>query len=141
MFVDASVIVAILTNEERSSNCLAALDTHASMPRITNVLAVWETASGLLRKKQIPILKANDAIANFLLAADITVVGIGDAHRAAALLAFERYGRHNYGDADRNRALNMADCFHYAVARVMDLPMLSLDAGFAATDIATVDIA
>lgn len=62
VFVDASVIVAILTEEDRSKTCLAALDVPDSVPRVTNVLAVWEAASGLLRKKRIPALKANDSL-------------------------------------------------------------------------------
>ena len=140
MFVDASVIIAILTREPQAEACQRALLAGDDGRDVTNVLAVWEAAAALLRKKQIPILAANSLISEFLDAGGIEVLPIDENHRLAAMAAFEAYGRHAYGGAERNRALNMADCFHYAVARAEGVPMLSLDAGFALTDMSVVDI-
>ncbi|MCF3641565.1 type II toxin-antitoxin system VapC family toxin [Rhizobium sp. TRM95111] len=140
MFVDASVIIAILTREPQADACERALQAGKAGRNVTNVLAVWEAAAALLRKKQMPILAANSVISDFLEAGDIEVLSIDEHHRLAAMVAFEAYGRHAYGGVDRNRALNMADCFHYAVARGEGVPMLSLDAGFALTDISVVEI-
>ncbi|WP_348651999.1 type II toxin-antitoxin system VapC family toxin [Rhizobium sp. 007] len=38
---------------------------------------------------------------------------------------------------NRNSALNLADCFHYAAAKAGKMPILTRDAGFALTDLKT----
>ncbi|MFA1624034.1 type II toxin-antitoxin system VapC family toxin [Rhizobium mongolense] len=39
--------------------------------------------------------------------------------------------------SNRNSALNLADCFHYAAAKAGKMPILTRDAGFALTDLKT----
>ena len=48
----------------------------------------------------------------------------------AALSAFDRYGRGRH-----SAALNMGDCFAYACARQLDLPLLFKGDDFPLTDI------
>jgi ribonuclease VapC len=55
------------------------------------------------------------------------------------LQAFERYGRHRYPVNDRNSALNLADCFHYASATSRGASILTKDTGFALTDLEIID--
>jgi ribonuclease VapC len=138
MFVDASAIIAIVTEEPGAEDLAAALDAARSPRPITSVVAAWEATVGLFRKKRIPMAEAEARIQEFLAAAGVEVLAISSGELPAALQAFDRYGRHRYPDAERNSALNLADCFHYATAKSYRAPILTIDAGFALTDVATV---
>ncbi|MDO9417534.1 type II toxin-antitoxin system VapC family toxin [Pararhizobium sp.] len=138
MFVDASAIIAILTGEPDGEAFAKAID--ASAHPVSSVLAVFEATVGLFRKKTMPMQEADAAVQAFIEAARITVLPIADTDRPAAFAAFERYGRHRHPDTDRNRALNLADCFHYATAKNNGVPILSKDIGFALTDVQVVSV-
>ncbi|RWP62659.1 type II toxin-antitoxin system VapC family toxin [Mesorhizobium sp.] len=138
MFVDASAIIAIMTEESEAEDLAAALDAARSPRPITSVVAAWEATVGLFRKKRIPMAEAEARVQEFLEAAGIQVMAISSRELTAALQAFDRYGRHRYPDAERNSALNLADCFHYATAKSYQAPILTIDAGFALTDVTTV---
>lgn len=138
MFVDASAVIAILTGEHDARALAAALDSHREPAPITSDIAVWEAVAGLYRKKRIPIEEAELRVQEFLEAARIAVAVVSEEERRLALRAFDRYGRHRYSDAERNRALNLADCFHYAVAKLNRVSILTKDDGFALTDLSVV---
>lgn len=138
MFVDASVIIAIMTGEPGAEDLATHIDAARTKRPVTSVLAVWEATVGLYRKKRIPMGEAEARVQEFIEAADIQVLPIGQRDVPTALQAFERYGRHRYPDNERNSALNLADCFHYATAKFCRARILTKDAGFALTDIATV---
>ena len=138
MFVDASVIIAILTGEPGAEGFAAHMDAARAKRPVTSVLAVWEATVGLYRKKRIPMFEAEARVQEFVEAAGIQVLSVGPQELPTALQAFERYGRHRYPDSERNSALNLADCFHYATAKTCRLPILTNDAGFALTDVATI---
>ncbi|GLS29477.1 Uncharacterized protein, contains PIN domain [Mesorhizobium albiziae] len=137
MFVDASAIIAIMTDEPEAESLAALLDGARIPGSVTSVVAAWEAAVGLFRKKRIPMAEAAARVQEFLATAEIRVLPVSTDELSAALQAFDRYGRHRYPDADRNNALNLADCFHYAAAKSNGVPILTKDAGFALTDIAT----
>ncbi|MDR3450778.1 MAG: type II toxin-antitoxin system VapC family toxin [Alphaproteobacteria bacterium] len=137
MFVDASVIVAIMTGEPDAEGFATLMDTAPAKRLITSVLAAWEATVGLYRKKRIPMVEAEARVHEFIEAAGIQVLSIGPRELPVALQAFERYGRHRYPDSERNSALNLADCFHYATAKSCRASILTKDAGFALTDVAT----
>ena len=138
MFVDASVIIAILTAEPDAEALARLIDRARAQQMVTSVLAVWEATVGLYRKKRISMGEAEARVQEFMDFLDMQVLPITPHELPMALQAFERYGRHRYPDSDRNRALNLADCFHYATAKSHFVPMFSTDAGFALTDVATV---
>jgi len=135
MFVDASAIIAILTDEEDGSRLAKALDEVPAASRITSVLAVWEATLALYRMNGIPMSEAAARIQEFLQQARTAVLPVSAEELQLALQAFDRYGRHCYPEKDRNRALNLADCFHYACAKSHDAPILHKDFGFTLTDI------
>lgn len=139
MFVDASVMIAIITGEHDAER-LAGLLEQSRRP-LTSVLAVWETTVGLYRKKSIPMQEAEARVTEFLELCGIRIVETSQAELPIALQAFDRYGRHRYPDADRNSALNLADCFHYANAKAQRAPILTKDVGFALTDIEAIGVA
>lgn len=136
MFVDASAMAAILLRENTVSKVLQALEAYRSKSLVTNVVAVWEVTATLRTRKDRPLELVESAVARLLLDAAIDTVGIASSDLPIALIAFDRYGRHRYPEAkDRNKGLNMGDCFHYATARSMHIPMLTTDEGFALTDL------
>ena len=140
MFVDASVIVAIMTGEPGAEGLARLLDTARAKRPVTSVLATWEATVGLYRKKRIPMVEAEARVQEFIEAAGIQVLSISPRELPAALQAFERYGRGRYPESERNSALNLADCFHYATAKSCRTPILTKDAGFALTDVATIGV-
>jgi ribonuclease VapC len=61
---------------------------------------------------------------------NVTTVAFGEAHYRAAEDAFDRFGRGRHP-----AALNMGDCFSYAVAAVIKAPLLFKGQDFGRTDI------
>jgi len=140
MFVDASAIIAIMTEEAGAETLAASLDNGRSKRPLTSAIAVWEATVGLYRKKNIPMAEAEARVQEFLELCSIQVVSVSTRETTIALQAFDRYGRHRYPENDRNSALNLADCFHYAAAKAYRAPILTKDAGFSMTDIETVGV-
>jgi ribonuclease VapC len=138
MFVDASAILAILTYELEAQKFITSLELAHKGSLITSSLAVWETTVGLYRKKSIPMHEAEARIKEFIKIANIQVLPISHSETSVALQAFDRYGRHSYPDANRNNALNLADCFHYSCAKINQTPILTKDIGFKLTDLEAV---
>lgn len=134
MFVDASAIIAILT-EEPAGKDLADCLGEARSERITSVIAVWEAVVGLQRKKQLSMSQAEGHVREFLELAGVEVVSVSTDDLAAALTAFDLHGQHRYPESERNKGLNLAHCFHYACAKARDLSVLHKDPGFASTDL------
>lgn len=140
MFVDASAIIAIMTSEPEGEKLAAALDAARGRRLITSVIATWEAIIGLFRKKRIPMAEAEARVQEFLEMAGVDVLSVESGELGAALQAFDRYGRHRFPDTERNSALNLADCFHYAAAKSCRAPILTKDVAFALTDVETVGI-
>lgn len=129
MFVDASALIAIIT-EEPEAQALAERLEAAAVP-ITSPVAVYEAALGLARKKQGGLKAARADIAMLLDLARIGLVPITPEDGDRALAAFERYGK---GTGHPAR-LNMGDCFAYAVAQGHGVPLLYKGEDFALTDL------
>lgn len=129
MFVDASAMVAVLTEEPGADALVRLLET-ASSP-VTSAIAVFETALALSRKKTQPIERSRDQVRRFLAVTRITIVPIAAAESEAALAAFAHFGKGRAHPAQ----LNMGDCFAYACARTNDVPLLFVGNDFRRTDI------
>lgn len=129
MFVDASALIAIIT-EEPEGRALAARLERAG-PTITSPIAVYEAVLGIARQKQGGLKAARADIEMLLDLARIGLVPITAEDADRALDAFERYGK---GTGHPAR-LNMGDCFAYAVARSHRVPLLYKGEDFALTDL------
>ncbi len=129
MFVDASALVAILTGEPERDAFLAQLDRQSR--RFTSPIAIYETVVALMRRRDFSTATAEQRVNRFLTAAAITVIDITDEIGRAALDAFDRYGKGRGHPAQ----LNMGDCFSYAAARVLAVPLLYKGANFAETEL------
>lgn len=135
MFIDASAILSILTNEPDAQLFTEIIQSNKH--NITSVLVVWEATVGLYRKKSMSMADAASQVKEFLDIAYIEVLPLTNLEMSLSLEAFDQYGRHRYPDKNRNSALNLADCFHYSSAKLNHVPILTKDAGFALTDIKT----
>jgi len=130
MFVDASALTAILTDESDARELLARLQN--ARDRITSPLALWETTIAVARILGLPVGEARSAVEEFLALAEITIVAVApDTHR----LAIEAYDR--FGKSRHPAALNFGDCFAYACARHARMPLLYKGDDFPQTDIET----
>jgi ribonuclease VapC len=129
MFVDASAMVAIITSEPEADVLAAALE-QADAP-ITSAIAIFEAVLGIARKYRRDMTKARGVVMDFLAAARVRTVPIGDREAQAALGAFARYGK---GRGHRAQ-LNLGDCFAYAVAAEHNVTLLYIGNDFSRTDV------
>lgn len=141
MFVDASVIVAILRREpgyEEIEKRLAALDG----PFFVSPLVRFEASVALARqkaparanRKPSPQLlrQAQAAVEAFFEAIDAEEISISQEIGRQALDASAAYGKAVGHVAD----LNFGDCFAYGCAKALDVSLLYKGNDFAHTDLA-----
>jgi len=129
MFVDASAIVAMITEEADATDLSARLDRSAS--RVTSPISVFEAAVAVARVLALPPSDASELVGDFLELASIAVLPLPIEAAAIAIDAFARYGKGRRHPAQ----LNMGDCFAYACARHHGYPLLYKGADFGRTDI------
>ena len=129
MFVDASALVAILTQEAGFDTLTDRIEQSART--ITSEIAIFEAATAVCRKRRIPIETAEKTVLDFLKAAWIVVVPIGPAEGREAINAFTRFGKGRGHPAQ----LNMGDCFAYACATTHGVPLLFVGDDFSRTDV------
>lgn len=137
MFIDASAIVAVMTREPGWEDIVERLDASetsfsvSSLVRFEAVLALARKQPSSSDKRQA-IASAREAVANFLSeirASEITVTPrIGEL----ALDAATAYGK----TAGHPAALNFGDCFAYACAKALGVPLAYKGDDFAQTDLA-----
>ncbi|MCK6451064.1 MAG: type II toxin-antitoxin system VapC family toxin [Alphaproteobacteria bacterium] len=128
MFVDASALAAILTDERDARDLLARLDE--AEKRLTSPLAIWETAIAVARILKMELSDAQHEVEAFLKGAAITVVPVAPEATSIAIAAYARYGKKRHG-----AGLNLGDCFAYACARHARVKLLYKGDDFAHTDI------
>jgi ribonuclease VapC len=130
MFVDASAFLAILLQEAEADRLADAIE--AAPERTTSPIAIFETISGLMRRKTLPRVVAEERLAAVLMTAGIEIMTLTEDIGRIALDAFDRYGK---GRGHRAR-LNMGDCFAYACAKARGVPILYKGNDFSETDLA-----
>jgi ribonuclease VapC len=129
MFVDASAIVAILTDEPEADLLLQTLE-EATAP-ITSPIAIHEATLAVSRKRGGGVELAQRDVEDLLREVGIRPVAIAPDAADHALDAFARYGKGQRHPAQ----LNMGDCFAYAVAKASQVPLLFKGNDFSQTDI------
>lgn len=122
--VDTFAILAIALDEPEAETFKAAL-------RRDGVLIGWPT---LFEIRIVLAVKgfanAAEIVARLAAAPNVTTVPFEAKHYAAAETAYERFGKGRYP-----AALNMGDCFAYAVAAVAGVPLLFKGADSPETDV------
>lgn len=128
MFVDASAIIAILAREEDAATLAKRLEGASTIS--VSAICLYEAATGLARLRGWTLEEAEDLVDDFVRETVATIVDIDREVARGALSAFRRYGkgRHPAG-------LNMGDCFAYACAKSLSVPLLFKGNDFVHTDI------
>jgi ribonuclease VapC len=123
--VDSSVIVAIMRHEPDAAVWIDVLDR--SSRTIMSVVSYVETSMVIAGRR-------SDAdpgrVDGMLKALRVTVAPVTADQGNVALKAFLRFGKGRH-----SAALNIADCFTYALAKSRSLPLLFKGADFSKTDI------
>lgn len=128
MFIDASALTAMLTDEDEARELLARLQQAPT--RLTSPLAVWEAAIAVARVLDLPIAEAAESVESYLALMEIRLVNVPPDTARIALDAFDRYGKGRHP-----ARLNFGDCFAYACARHLDEPLMFKGSDFPQTDI------
>ena len=128
MFVDASALVAIIAGESDGPALAGTLD--AAERRYTSPLALYETTLALLRIRDTSVNEATALLDNFMMRSRINIVAVGPEIGRMAIDAFARFGRGKHP-----ARLNMGDCFAYACARSLGVPLLCKGDDFSQTDL------
>ena len=130
MVIDSSAIVAILLVEadrERFTNLILEAETRViSAANVLESGIVLESRRGEAAGHEFDL---------FLNQAGVDIVPVDAEQIEIARMAWRRYGKGRHP-----AALNFGDCFAYALAKVLDEPLLSKGTDFARTDIQCVRI-
>ena len=125
MIVDSSALLAVLYREQDAERYEKATAS-AARPRmsVANLLEtsiVLEGRGGAAAGHELDL---------FLRDAEIELAPVTVEHMEAARRAWRRFGKGNHA-----ASLNFGDCFAYALADLMDEPLLFKGGDFAQTDI------
>ena len=129
MFVDASALIAMLTDEDEARILAARLQ--ASPKRLTAPQSVLEAIAAIAGALALPLEETEAAMKRFLELMAIQTVSLPVQALPLAVAALARYGRASGHPA----ALEPGDALAYAAARYYRVPLLYKGGRFAATDI------
>ena len=127
MVIDTSALVAILRDEpERKGFTLAIEEAESCVMSVVSFVEASmaiESRHGIDGRRDLDLLIAK---------ARIELASVDADHALVAREAFRQYGkgRHPAG-------LNFGDCFAYALAKVLDQPLLCKGRDFIRTDLST----
>jgi len=130
MFVDTSVVVAILSEEDDADEWVGKLEKAAT--KFTSALVILEATMRLSSKLAIEPCEVGDVVERMLAASNIKVVPIDREEANLAIQAFSSYGKGRGGPAQ----LNLSDCLSYACAKSRGIPLLYKGNDFSHTDLA-----
>ena len=94
MFVDASAMLAMLTDEPDGDRLARVLEGARSP--MTSAIAIYQTAARLMSKSSLSGAEARKTVDDFLRAANIRIVTIGEREAEIALQAFEQFGKRRH---------------------------------------------
>jgi ribonuclease VapC len=130
MVIDSSAVLAIMQNEPERRQLIEAIE--AAETRLMSTATFVEVSIVLDARHGADGLRDLDL---FLNKAEIELVAVDSEQAHAARRAYSEFGK------GRHRAgLNYGDCFSYALATVMDEPLLYKGDDFIHTDVRTVEL-
>ena len=129
MFVDASVLVAILLEEGDAAELSARIEK--SERRLTSPISVYEAALALSRVHSKSVADAESRVRQLVRLARIPIEPVVDQTASLALEAHAKFGK-----GPHPARLNMGDCFAYAMAKQHGVPLLYKGEDFSQTDLA-----
>lgn len=137
MFLDASAVVAILEREDDWQELQARLEDgaplwYSALVRFEVAQAIARRQGGKRRPTAAQFAEASGHVDRFFAGIEARVVEIDAKIGLLAIEASMRYGKAVGHSAD----LNMGDCFAYACAKSLNVPLLYKGEDFARTDLA-----
>lgn len=136
MFVDASVIVAILNQEPGWEELMKRLSGFAGLLYVSPLVrfeatqAVARAGAGARKPTAEVLLKARDLVDQFIVEIGGEDVMVSEEIGSRAIDASARYGK----AVGHQAGLNFGDCFTYACAKILDVPLLYKGNDFLQTD-------
>ena len=124
--VDTSAVVAILGNESAADDLIEALD--AAEVRLMSAATLVEL--GIVMEARLGAAGAL-AVERFLRDGEVDVVAVDRYQADRAWDGWRRFGKGRH-----EAALNLGDCFTYALAADRDVPVLCTGNDFDKTDLA-----
>jgi ribonuclease VapC len=104
MFIDASALIAMLTDEEEGDALADALA--GAEIRLTSAIAFWEAVAGLVRTYVLSVSEARAKVEQLLSAAEVRFVSIGEGEFSLAVEGLrEIWERASPGTAEYGRLL------------------------------------
>jgi ribonuclease VapC len=128
MFIDTSVIVAILSREPDATEFANKIEAAECC---TSALVILEAAMRLSTKLGIDPVEVEQRIQALLDEAKITLAPMDARTASWAVKAFADYGKGRGHPAQ----LNLADCLSYACAKAHKIPLLYKGKDFSHTDL------
>lgn len=137
MFVDASVIVAILNQEPGWQELVKQLGSSGEryvspLVRFEAIISLARAMSGDQKTTRELALQAGQVVDDFMVEIDAREIAISDAIGKAAVDAAMRYGK----VVGHPAALNFGDCFAYACAKELKATLAYRGNDFFHTDLA-----
>ncbi|SEF12354.1 ribonuclease VapC [Rhizobiales bacterium GAS191] len=129
MFIDTSVVVALLAGEPDADRLAARIS--GAKARFTSGLVILEAAMRLSTLLDLDPVLVETRIQALLDEAGISVIAISGSIAKKAVAAFAAYGKGRGHPAQ----LNLADCMSYACAQAYRVPLLFKGNDFSQTDI------
>jgi ribonuclease VapC len=126
MIVDTSAIIAILRDEPGAQSCAEAIEK-AEQPRIS--AANFLEAAVVIDGNRDPVVSRR--FDDLIREAGIAIEPVTEAQARIAREAYRDFGK----DSGHPARLNYGDCFAYALAKELGLPLLFKGADFVHTDI------
>ncbi len=130
MIIDTSAIIAILQNEHDYEKYAQAI--YNSQEKYISSVNYFEAKIVMIGKKIDYIQSRIDIL---LIESNIEVYEVNQNLANIAAKAYEKYGKGRH-----KAALNFADCFSYALAKHMKMPLLFKGDDFSLTDVKKVKI-
>ena len=128
IFVDASALIAIITQEPDALELTACLE--GERLRFCSAMTAWETVAGLCRNYMFSVESARARFQLFREALNIQFVTTGEREYEMAAQAYAEFGKGRHP-----AALNTGDCFAYACAKANRAALLFKGDDFEKTDI------
>lgn len=128
MFLDASAIVGIIADEPEAGSLLQRIES--GDVSYVSALSIWEAARALSRKREWSIDEAESIVLRFAEGIAAIHIPIDEHIGREAVRAHADYGKGRHP-----AALNMGDCFAYACAKTLGVPLLAKGDDFPQTDI------
>jgi len=126
VIIDTSALVAIFIQESGHEGLVEAVaDASAAAVGAPTLVEAGIVLSVRMRLDARPLLE------RFLHDFGIMVIPFGEDHWREALDAFDKFGKGKHP-----AALNLGDCFAYAVASLAEEPLLCVGDDFRRTDLA-----